>query len=409
MLSRIPKIEMIFPVFLSLLKYFPEKFRYMYLHIKRPPFKSDTPPTFPRVLHHFESFYDEKTGGWHSFFEDLRNLIFDKNRKSHIQYDSIELEVGHFYYQFIRLTKPLNVLETGVSKGYSTCCIATALKKNGQKGHVYCVDPFPYPHLWRGTYLEEYITYFPKMSQDSLPELGTRTYDLLTIDSLHNYDTCMWEIMNFEKFLKPGGYILMHDSIYFEGVKAVVKQLTRNPRFEVVTLNTPRTHGTNQPCPGLSVVRKIRDGEPHLIFENCYKGWGVYGSKSFKDLAHEVVYDGSTRKLHVPQILSQDGLMEMEFEMTQDSKEGAIRFQLISERTGEKVLLRNNNSPENLSATFDHETKTLYLPRVISIDNWNHDPVSVNGYYEGRLRLDGENNGKQVFSLQHVELLAIRE
>jgi hypothetical protein len=219
----------------------------------------------------------------------------------------------------------------------------------------------------------------------------------------------MWEVMNFEKLLKTGGYILMHDSIYFEGVKAVVKQLTRNPRFEVVTLNTPRTHGTNQPCPGISVVKKIRDGEPALIFENCYKGWEVYGSKSFNDLQHEAVYDCSARKLHVPRIVSQDSLTGMEFEMMQDKKEGFIRFQLTSERIGEKVLLRKNNSPESSEAIFDGAAKTLYLPRVISIDNWNHDPVSVNGYYEARLIREGEHNGKQVYSLRYVELLACRE
>lgn len=392
-----------------ILQWFPRKFRLFFLYFKRPSFKSDAPPTFPRVMHLFERSYDEQTGGWHSFFEDILNLKFDRIRQSLIQYDSIELEVGHFYYQFIRLTKPLNVLETGVSKGYSTCCIAAALKKNRHKGHVYCVDPFPYPHLWLGTDLEQYITYFPKKSQDALPELGARTYDLLVIDSLHNYDTCMWEIMNFDKFLKPGGYILMHDSIFFEGVKAVVKQLMRNPRFEVVTLNTPRTHGTNQPCPGISVVRKIRDGEPALIFENCYKGWEVYGLKSSKDLQHEAVYDCFTRKLHVPRIISHESLIGMEFEMMQDKKDGFIRFQLISERIVEKVLLRKNNSPENSEAIFDDATNTLYLPRVISLDNGDQDPASVNGYYEARLQLDREHNGEQVFSLQYVELLAWRE
>jgi len=393
----------------TMLKWFPRKIRLFLLYFKRPLFKSDAPPTFPRVLRQFESFYDENTGGWHSFFEDILTLRFDKNRQSHIQYDSIELEVGHFYYQFIRLTKPLNVLETGVSKGYSTCCIAAALKKNGQSGHVYCIDPFPYPHLWLGTDLEEYITYIPKKSQDTLPELGSRTYDLLVIDSLHNYDTCMWEIMHFGNLLKPGGYILMHDSIFFEGVKAVVKQLTRNSRFEVVTLDTTRTHGTNQPCPGLSVVRKIRDGEPALIFENCYKGWEVYSLKYSKDLQHEAVYDSSARKLHVPQILSQDNLIGMEFEMTQDSKEDAIRFHLISERMGEKVLPGNNSLPESSLAKYDHVTKTLYIPRVIFINDWEHEPATVNGYYEVRLRLEGKQEGKQVFSLQHLELLAIRE
>jgi hypothetical protein len=99
----------------------------------------------------------------------------------------------------------------------------------------------------------------------------------------------------------------------------------------------------------------------------------------------------------------------MDFEMTQDSKDGDIKFQLISERTGEKVLLKEDSFLENKEAKFDHATKTLYLPRVISINDLKHDPASVNGYYEARLRFDGEQNGKQVFSLQHFEILACRE
>ncbi len=392
-----------------ILKYLLRKFRILFLYAKRPSFKSDTPSTFPRVLHLFERFYDENTGGWYSIFEDIHSFPFNRRNHSCIQYDSVELEVGHFYYQFIRLIKPFNVLETGVSKGYSTGCIAAALKANRRGGRVYCIDPCPYPHLWGSTYLEEYIVYFPKKSQDSLPELGGREYDLLVIDSLHNYDTCMWEVMNFEKLLKPSGYILMHDSIFYAGVKAVVNQLTQNPRFEVLTLKTPRTHGTKQPCPGLTIVRKIRDGEPALAFENCYEGWEVYGSKSFQALSNEAVYDSSNRKLHVPHIISQDGLMEMEFEMTRDSKEGAIRFHLISERRVDKLISGNDVPPISSKAVFDSATKTLYLPRVISINNWHQDPAFVNGYYESHLRLEEEYNGKQVFSLQYAELLDCRE
>lgn len=201
----------------------------------------------------------------------------------------------------------------------------------------------------------------------------------------------------------------MHDSIFYAGVKAVVNQLTQNPRFEVLTLKTPRTHGTKQPCPGLTIVRKIRDGEPALAFENCYEGWEVYGSKSFQALSNEAVYDSSNRKLHVPHIISQDGLMEMEFEMTRDSKEGAIRFHLISERRVDKLISGNDVPPISSKAVFDSATKTLYLPRVISINNWHQDPAFVNGYYESHLRLEEEYNGKQVFSLQYAELLDCRE
>jgi hypothetical protein len=68
----------------------------------------------------------------------------------------------------------------------------------------------------------------------------------------------------------------MHDSIFFDGVGAAVKQLYNNPRFEVITLDTPRkSHLAGSRCPGITIVRKLSDGEPALKFEDNFKEWFV--------------------------------------------------------------------------------------------------------------------------------------
>ena len=85
----------------------------------------------------------------------------------------------------------------------------------------------------------------------------------------------MRELMLYEPLLEVGGAILLHDSLFFDGVGAAVRQLLANPRFQGVTLDTPRRALPNQRCPGVTIVRKVRDGGPDLVMEQRYLGWEV--------------------------------------------------------------------------------------------------------------------------------------
>ncbi len=213
----------------------------------------------------YETLYDWNTGGWHT-----------PDSADQYDYASVELEVGRFFYAFVLLTQPKTILETGVYKGYSTCNMASALKLLNNNGHIYCIDPMQTYHLWENTEIAHLISWIPKISQESLDLLKDKKLDLLVLDSDHSYDTAMWELINFEKLLNEGGHILMHDSLFFDGVGAAVKQLYDNPRFEVLTLDTPRkSHLANSRCPGMTVVRKKSDEGPELTFENEFKGWFV--------------------------------------------------------------------------------------------------------------------------------------
>ncbi len=228
-------------------------------------FSAEAYGDMPSSLLKYESLYNWDTGGWHNPEAD-----------SQLDYASVELEVGRFFYAFVLLTQPRTILETGVYKGYSTCSMASALRLLKNEGHIYCIDPMRTSHLWEGTQLDSLITWIPKLSQESIDLLKDKKFDLLVLDSDHSYDTAMWELINFEKMLNSGGHILMHDSIFFDGVGAAVKQLYNNPRFEVITLNTPRkSHLANSRCPGMTIVRKKSDEGPELMFENEFKGWFV--------------------------------------------------------------------------------------------------------------------------------------
>jgi predicted O-methyltransferase YrrM len=193
-------------------------------------------------------------------------------------YGSVEVEVGRVWYSLMMMMRPQRVLETGTHFGYSTCCIAAALRDlsavDGTPRELVTIDPAPMPHLWEGTDLAPFIRWIPKLSFDVAKDYAGERFDALVLDSDHSYDTIMFELMAFEPTLREGGTLLLHDTLYFDGVGAAVRQLRENPRFDCVTLPTPRVHH-NPPrrCPGITIAHKHKDGEPRLRFEEQYRGW----------------------------------------------------------------------------------------------------------------------------------------
>ncbi len=179
-----------------------------------------------------------------------------------------EVEVLGLLHHFLRSIKPRCVLETGTYRGLSTCFLAAALCENGLGGTVHAIDPWAIPHLWEGSELEAFVTWHPLSSQDALPEIeAVAPLDFMFIDSIHTYAQSSWEVAHFEPLLRPGGYIALHDSLVHNGVGRTVQHLYDSPRFEVITLETPRTHPTDkfvggQVSVGLTLARKIRDGSP---------------------------------------------------------------------------------------------------------------------------------------------------
>ncbi len=62
--------------------------------------------------------------------------------------------------------------------------------------------------------------------------------DVLNVDSSHWYEPSMAEFKRWEPFVKPGGYILLHDyhvqDIRVEGLQKAVDEYFRNERFEFI-------------------------------------------------------------------------------------------------------------------------------------------------------------------------------
>lgn len=232
--------------------------------------------TLPDWLLRIEAAYDLKTGGW---------------RSAHgLDYGSVELEVGRLWHALVLLQRPRLVLETGTFSGYSTCCIAAALAALGGERCVYTIDPEPRTPIWKGTELAPFIHPVVARSQDAAPQFADVTFDMLVLDSDHHYDTIITELALYEPRLAVGGLILLHDTLFFDGVGAAVSQLLAQPRFRGVTLDTPRHHEFNTPrCPGVTIVRKAAAGAP-VTFDPRFAGWFV-GS----DSATPVLRQGEAR------------------------------------------------------------------------------------------------------------------
>ena len=219
-----------------------------------PPPARDYSSSLPARVIEVERTYDPASGG------------FRLGPEGHVGFADVEVEVAKLWLALVRLLKPMTILETGTHRGYSTCHLAAGVRDNAadlrvKPGHIWTIDPAPHDHLWRGSDLETLITFVNVTSQAAFEAMARTTFDMLVLDSDHHYSTIIAELRVFEPQLRVGGHILMHDSLYFDGVGAAVQQLKADPRFEVITLDSPRTGGypPRRP-PGVTIVRKNAEG-----------------------------------------------------------------------------------------------------------------------------------------------------
>lgn len=209
-------------------------------------------------------------------FSDRMNAVIDsydpasgcyRNPDGSLDPCHTEIETLETWGGLLRCIKPKVVVETGVYFGLSTCYIAAALRDSKVPGaKVHSIDPWQLEHYWRDSELMPYIDYMPLTSQEAAPRIAHLEIDVLFIDSIHTYDQSSWELMTFEPQVREGGYIIMHDSLYFDGVGRTAKHLYDNPRFEAITIETPRTSPAStiaKPVPmGCTIARKVRRGAP---------------------------------------------------------------------------------------------------------------------------------------------------
>jgi predicted O-methyltransferase YrrM len=123
-----------------------------------------------------------------------------------------EVEVSEFLYSFVRLIKPEKILETGTHLGVSTAYMAQACADN-DKGGVVTFEIIPQhwsnaQQTLREVGVSQLVNFRLQASLEYTPPVGT-VYDLLFLDSEPHLR--FNEFVKYWDYLRPGGYIIIHD------------------------------------------------------------------------------------------------------------------------------------------------------------------------------------------------------
>lgn len=217
-------------------------------------------------LQELKSLYDSDSGGWRlpGWLDQPcgPEMIEIWRRTMPLNYACVEREVGDLYQTPVANLKPRVVLETGTNIGYSTLCIADSMNVHSPNGIIYTIDVRPGYHLFDSTISGQLVKFVLGNSLGvSLADLGViggaETFDMLVLDSDHTYGTVARELNRYLPLLKTGGVAILHDSMFFDGIAVVVRELARFPAVEVLSFRTPRRHVEGTRCPGITLVRKV--------------------------------------------------------------------------------------------------------------------------------------------------------
>jgi len=122
----------------------------------------------------------------------------------------VEIEVGEFLYSLTKMIKPDFILETGTHLGISTAYMAQGLEENN-KGLVSTCEVIPSlrqqaMQLWSELGLSHRVQ---SLLKPSLEVQAGVQFDMLFLDSEPQFR--FDELLRFLPYLKPAGFILIHD------------------------------------------------------------------------------------------------------------------------------------------------------------------------------------------------------
>lgn len=145
------------------------------------------------------------------------------------------LELNALYDLASEATETKRVLEIGSYLGASSCYLAAALSVNG--GHLYCVDTWANETMPEGvqdTFAEfskntkgvaPLITAIRKRSDELTRDDLPLPVDLVFIDADHSYRAVKGDFEKVRGWVRDGGTIAFHDTIWFEGVSRVLGEI----------------------------------------------------------------------------------------------------------------------------------------------------------------------------------------
>lgn len=195
--------------------------------------------------------------------------FFELMRRSLVAGGS-ELGLGMTLFSLAVSIKAVKIIEIGRFKGFSTLCLASALKfldigwqeplqhkqrpdidysnlEEPQKRLLVSIDPFPTEeatNLIQEAELTQYVEFVNHRS-DAVNIQGE--VDLIFIDGDHSYEGCKEDVFKYVAWnLRPGGYFILHD--YFgwydeqnrnnSPVKKVIDEIRAEKVFQNILIDT---------------------------------------------------------------------------------------------------------------------------------------------------------------------------
>ena len=122
--------------------------------------------------------------------------------------------------------KPDVIFEIGVHNGISTHAWLSALQHN-KKGMLYGIDKIDFEYNIIDPELKKYFK-FTKADSAEFYKTWNKEIDILHIDGDHSYEMCKSDYDNYYPFVKPGGFIFIHDVIHWRGVTKFWDEITDN-------------------------------------------------------------------------------------------------------------------------------------------------------------------------------------
>jgi len=188
--------------------------------------------------------------GWHPSGLDFQGALgsaADFTPSDEPDFYNSEPSVGRFLGDIVYTTRPNTIVELGCFVGWTSAHLAYALKANESAGQIYCVDcsqhylDVAHANLSR-LGLAESITMIQGGSlDDSVLSRLPQQIDVLFIDTSHTYPDTLHEIFAYAPRLTPGGYMVLHDSLSWPGVRRSLIEV--GPKFHILTFATEQGNG----------------------------------------------------------------------------------------------------------------------------------------------------------------------
>ncbi|SEP48126.1 Methyltransferase domain-containing protein [Rhodospirillales bacterium URHD0017] len=251
--------------------------------VETPPVDPDIRPLEPRIGNALEGVAVTPA----SLAEMMAGPVADELSAYFHDYPPTSLMGGRsraLLFALVRTQRPATAAEVGTFHGGGAEVITRALWENGE-GFLHTTDPFGAercPEIfarWPGE-LRRLVEFHPLNSMDFFLKLHHRrvALDFVLVDGDHDYELALFDLQMAARLLRPGGIVVMNDSVQTGPFQAAKTFLAANPAWrELGTAiasydeNAPFAGGrASQPGTGFAVLQ----APSHWSIGAIPRSWG---------------------------------------------------------------------------------------------------------------------------------------